>query len=108
VLLHALVGRLVEAGTELVVESNFEARSAPELARLEARLVQVYCTAPPEELVERFAKRDRHPGHEDDTYDLAAALAEGRWPVLDLDAPLFRLDTTRKPDLAPILALARA
>lgn len=105
--MHAVVERLVAAGTALVVEANFEARSAEELARLEARLVQVYCFAPEDELLRRFAERDRHPGHEDDTYDLSAALAEDRWPVLALDAPLFRLDTSRKPDLGPIVALGR-
>ena len=106
-LLHTVLERLVGAGVSLVVEANFEARSADRLAQLDARLVQVYCCAPADELLARFEQRDRHPGHDDDTYDLASALAEDRWPVLDLDAPLYRLDTSGTPDLAPILALAR-
>jgi adenylylsulfate kinase-like enzyme len=106
-LLLTLVERLAAAGTSLVVESNFETASTERLAQLEARILQVYCTAPAEVLVARFADRDRHPGHEDELYDLELALEQGRWPPLALPGRFVELDMSSEPDLGPILELAR-
>ena len=39
--------------------------------------------------------------------DVPVVQPERPEPGLDLDAPLFRLDTSETPDLGPILALAR-
>jgi predicted kinase len=96
---------LLDAGQSLALESNFSATwDTPEFLALAKRcacqFVQVVCTAPGPTLVERFERRarsgERHPGHDD-----AAALAEWRprllterWDALELEGPVFIVDTT--------------
>src|SRR5579862_3139246 len=67
VVLEALVEESVLAGASLVLEGNFVRGSRLEtrLAALPARFVQIHCSAPLELLVERYAARERHPGHVD-------------------------------------------
>jgi hypothetical protein len=68
--------------------------------RYACQFVQVVCTAPGPILVERYERRarsgERHPGHTD-----AASLDEWRprlltqrWDALELDGPVFIVDTT--------------
>jgi predicted kinase len=60
-----VAAELLRAGVGLVLEGNFDAQYDP-LSRLPPhRPVQIHCTVPPETLRERFAARDRHPGHAD-------------------------------------------
>ena len=92
-LLHDFAERLVGAGVSHILEANFEALSAPRLASLHARLVQVYCSAPADVLIRRFEERPRHPGHVDDAWNLADELEKGRWPRLELDAPRVEYET---------------
>ena len=60
-----VAAELLRAGVDLVLEGNFDTEYDA-LSRLPPhRPVQIHCTAPPETLLERFAARDRHPGHAD-------------------------------------------
>lgn len=107
-LLHDLVDRLVAGRVSHIVEANFEAISAPRFAALDARLVQVYCSAPADVLIRRFEERPRHPGHVDDAWNLADELEKGRWPRLELDAPRVEYETdVGEPDevVGQVLAL---
>lgn len=72
--LYAVAASLLDAGTGLVLESNFRRGiSDRELAPLvrRARAVFVHCTVPDAERRRRYAARVRHPGHFD--ADLLAA-----------------------------------
>ena len=96
---------LLAAGQSIAVESNFYAASdTPQflaLAKLRAcRFVQVVCTAPGPTLVERYARRarsgERHPGHTDVTAlgEVLPRLLAERWDALELEGPVFIVDTT--------------
>jgi predicted kinase len=102
-MLHLVAGRLIEAGTGLIIESNFrrgvsEAELRPLLAWSDAGLV--HCGAPDEVLIARYAERIqrgvRHPAHLD--ADRVAALAEdlsdGLFEPLNLAIPTLVVDTT--------------
>jgi predicted kinase len=94
----------LDAGVPVLIESNFDVESdvAPivDLAGgRDARLVQVHCGGPTEELVRGFAERSagggRHPGHDDEPGDAAevrAKLEAGLWEPLDLPGTLIELD----------------
>jgi hypothetical protein len=80
------------------------------------RVVQVYCHAPVDELLERFRGRseggDRHPGHLDGELaegELEQALAEGRWGPLALPGPLveYRPDADPRDVLERVCAVLR-
>jgi predicted kinase len=102
-MLHLVAGRLIEAGTGLIIESNFrrgvsEAELRPLLAWSDAGLV--HCGAAHEVLLARYAARTqrgtRHPAHLD--ADRAASLAEdlsnGLFEPLELPIPRLLVDTT--------------
>ena len=93
--LYALARRLLESGASCIVESNFSdaaaLRSLPP-----ARVVQVFCWAPDDVILERYAGRVRHPGHLDDQIvdELRGRLGRREWKPLDLGGTLIELDTT--------------
>ncbi|HZT85341.1 MAG TPA: ATP-binding protein [Gaiellaceae bacterium] len=101
-----IVEESVAAGADLVVEANFvrggdvEAR----LAALPARFAQVHCTAPLEVLLQRYAGRERHPGHVDAERIEALGLAveAGRHDPLTLGGETIRLDTTQPLNMAAL------
>jgi len=117
---RVIATELLQAGVSLILESNFsEAYDGAPLRALAyeygARIAQVWLTADPHRLVERFEQRagadDRHPGH----LELAnmdefrrALLAPGDGP-LALPGPILALDTTKlhAMDYAATLAFAR-
>ena len=103
----AVTEESLAAGASLVLEANFVCGSEAEarLAALPARIVQVHCSAPLDVLVERYGRRERHPGHVDaERIDaLRAAVETGRHEPLDLPGETIRLDTTHPIDL-PALA----
>lgn len=117
-LLYHVVAEQLRAGRSLIVEANFDpALDAAEFARLPPfRAVQVYCTAPPETILERFTARaldgSRHPGHVDETIsaEIAAGLDAGRWEQLELEGERIEVDTSGdKPvELAESAARIRA
>ncbi|MGD9892049.1 MAG: AAA family ATPase [Dehalococcoidia bacterium] len=118
-LLYATAGWLLDAGTGLIVESNFwrglsERSLGPLIAR--ARPVLIHCEAPLQTLLDRHAERiaraERHAVHFDlgETDALRSAVAVGRFEPIELDIPMLRVDTTNGyvPGLTDILAFVRA
>jgi predicted kinase len=110
-LLFLIARRELEAGRSLVLEANFVAgRAEPAFAALPPHhVVQVYCTAPEEVLVERYLARDRHPGHHDRlrAEEVRAAIRSGRHDRLAVDGELIELDTTRPVDIIEVAARIR-
>jgi len=100
----ALAEESVAAGASLVLEANFIRGGEARLAALPARFVQVHCTAPLEVLVERYASRERHPGHIDaERIDaLRDAVETGRHEPLDLQGETIRIDTSGPVDLVAL------
>ena len=104
-LLFRSAAALLEAGQSVALESNFYAGwDTPQLRalgeRYACRFVQVVCTAPGPTLVERFERRarsgERHPGHADAASldELLPRLLAERWDALELEGPVFTVDTT--------------
>lgn len=100
--LTALVEESVRGGASLVLEGNFVCGSELEarLSALPARVVQVHCSAPLELLVERYERRERHPGHVDaERIDgLREAVESGRHGPLDLPGETIHLNTSGRID----------
>jgi hypothetical protein len=98
----------VAAGASVVVEANFVCGSdfAVRLAALPARFVQIHCSAPLELLLERYGRRERHPGHVDSQRidALRDAVESGRHDPLDLHGETIRLDTSQEVELDDVLA----
>ncbi|MXX24342.1 MAG: ATP-binding protein [Caldilineaceae bacterium SB0668_bin_21] len=104
-LVYLLIERLLEARCSLLVESPFDPDWAnPRFQALQARHpfqpAQVFLSTQDDLLRQRYAQRvdngERHPGHVDrlrmgefDTVELAR-----RNRPLDLDGPVFHVDTT--------------
>jgi predicted kinase len=103
----ALLEDAVAAGACVVTEANFVRGSDLEtrLASLPARFVQIHCSAPLDVLLERYAARERHPGHVDgERLDaLREAVESGRHDPLDLPGETIHVDTARPFDLASIV-----
>ncbi len=114
--LYAIVTRLLEAGTSVILEANFhrgtsEAEIRPLLALAHAG--QIFCRAALDETVRRYDERvtgkaNRHPGHRDAEIaaDVESWFAPGSYDALDLHIPILRVDTTQgyHPEIAEILA----
>ena len=104
----ALLEESLAAGASVVVEANFVRGNEVEkrLAALPARFVQVYCGAPLEVLLERYAKRERHPGHVDaERIDaLQEAVESSRHDPLELPGETIRLDTSKPVAIGDVLA----
>jgi predicted kinase len=103
-LLVKLVRGQLEAGRSVVAEANF--RWPGELP--ECRVVQVYCDAAADVLLERIRARTRHPGHLEDDPEHLAAVEEslrGDYAPLPLDGPLLRY--TVGDDVAALIAEVR-
>ncbi len=86
--------RLLAAGRPAIVEANFTPAAAPRFERLPPhRPLQVFCTAPREVVIERYAARRRHGGHLDDVVleELRAGRHEEQWERLPLDGELVEL-----------------
>jgi predicted kinase len=101
-----VLAELLAHGCSVVTEGNF-GRVKPFRELPPARVAQVYVTAPPEVVRERFQERDRaHPVHYDAEVvdEVPARMAAGEWQPLDLDGELIRVDTTKRIDIE---ALAR-
>lgn len=112
-LLYHIVAEELGAGRSLIAEANFSAAlDAAVFARLpQFRAIQIYCTATPETILERFAARardgGRHPGHADESIsaEIAAGLDADRWAPLDLEGERIDVDTSTGE---PIDAVAMA
>ena len=104
----ALAEDSVAAGASLILEANFARSGEVEtrLAALPARFVQIHCSAPLKVLLERYGRRQRHPGHVD-AQRIAAlrdAVESGRHDPLDLPGETVRLDTSVAIELGDVLA----
>lgn len=100
----------VAAGVSLILEANFSRGAESRLASLRACFVQVHCTAPLEVLVERYAARERHPGHLDgERIDaLRDGVESGRHEPLDLPGETIGLDMSGPVDLSALADRVRA
>jgi predicted kinase len=107
----ALVEESVAAGASVVVEANFVRGSEVEsrLAALPVRFVQVHCSAPLEVLLERYGRRERHPGHVDSQRieALREAVESGRHDPLALPGETIPLDTSEKVAIGDVLRRIR-
>lgn len=104
-LLRTVTAALLGAGQSLAVEANFlAAYDAPFyqslVARSGARVAQVWLTATPEMIVERFERRaaseERHPGHVElaNMAEFRVALLTREDAPLPLTGALFRVETS--------------
>jgi predicted kinase len=118
-MLFLVARRLLEAGTGVIVESNFrrgisEAELRPLTSLGAARLI--HCTAAPATLAERYRarheRRERHAAHLDGERqaDLVDDLSTGRFDPLELDCPLLVVETADgyQPTFEEALAFAAA
>jgi predicted kinase len=71
-LLYYIVDTHLSSGNSIIIESNFDPQMTNDRisalkAKYDCRLIQVYCHAPAEVLLARYARRgdtsERHPGH---------------------------------------------
>jgi predicted kinase len=104
--LFAVARRLLESGASCILESNFS-DAAPLRALPPARGVQIFCSAPDDVVLERYANRKRHPGHLDAEIveELRTRLASAEWRPLQLHGRLIEVETTTRVDAK---SLARA
>ena len=101
--LFAVAARLLESGVDCILESNFS--DGEPLRRLPARrTVQVLCAAPADVVLERYARRRRHPGHLDDAIvdELRVRLQADEWRPLDLGGETIVVDTRASVDVEPL------
>ncbi len=102
----------VATGAGLVLEANFVRGGEVEacLAALPARFVQVHCSAPLEVSLERYASRERHPGHVDDERleTLREAVESGRHEPLGLPGETMRVDTSSPVDVGALVGRMKA
>ncbi|MHB8643850.1 MAG: AAA family ATPase [Gaiellaceae bacterium] len=103
--LFRLTARTLESGVSCIVEGNFS-WTEPFRGLPPARIVQLLCSVPAELAIERYASRERHPGHVDDVRagEVGARIEAGEWSALDIGGTLIELDTTVPVD---VLALAQ-
>jgi uncharacterized protein (TIGR02569 family) len=109
-LLHFTVGRLLETGTNVVVETNFRPRDAQAVNTVAARsgavVVGIRVSAEDDVLWQRFDGRrrsgGRHPGHAgfETQEEFAAALSDDPHGRIDFGGPHLEVDTTHRfPDV---------
>ena len=103
-LLYQQIGRLLEAGVDQIVESNFDPQYAnAHWQRLRRhytfRLIQIRCEASAEVLLARYHQRiangTRHPGHIDRSDDAAflAIIRQGPMDWIDIESMRLSVDT---------------
>jgi predicted kinase len=100
----------LRAGRSIVAEANFTAAAVPRFAALPShRVLQLFCTAPRDVVVERYAARTRHHGHLDDVVleELRAGRHEEQWRPLELGGEVVEL-RIESADVDAIVARARA
>jgi hypothetical protein len=103
--LFRVAAGLLAAGVSCIVEGNFS-WPQPFRALPDARLVQLLCTLPAELAADRYADRERHPGHvdRDREGEVSRRIAAGEWSWLELGGERIEVDTAIPVDVS---ALAR-
>jgi predicted kinase len=106
--LFAVARRLLESGISCILESNFS-QAEPLRSLPPARVVQIFCTAPAELILDRYSRRARHPGHLDDEIvaELRERLANREWRPLNLRGKLIEVDTSARLDVESLAATVR-
>jgi predicted kinase len=110
-LIFALARTMLASRVSVIVEGNFFHDQETEFVALPAhRLVQLHCDAPLAVLLDRYAKRVRHPGHHDakKIRELPARVESGAHSPLKLDGQLIQLDTTQPIEFAALVERIRA
>ncbi len=102
-LLVLCLRKLMAHGVSCIVESTFrpdDARLFLDLRRsYTARIIQVFCHAPPGEIRERFCRRAadgrRHPGHRDESNEdeLVRLVEAGSFVPLKIEGELIEINT---------------
>jgi predicted kinase len=85
----------LRCGRPAIVESNFTPAAAPAFVALPGhRPLRLFCTAPRDVVIERYAARARHEGHLDGVVleELRAGQHEEQWSVLPLPGDLVEID----------------
>ena len=104
---YAVMFALAAQHPTAVLEANFkEERHAEAIRRLSDRPIEIFVTAPPEVIVERFQERgpERHAGHLDqEPGSLEMIREEAERGPLDLGGPLLVVDTTNDVDVENIV-----
>ncbi len=117
-LLFDILSQELRADRTVIIDASFGPPIANrEFAAIHQRwpfdALQLYCTAPHDVLLSRYAARapTRHPGHLDASIqdEVAEALADGRWAPLSLPGRCLAIDTTGPAEatLHRVIALAR-
>jgi predicted kinase len=104
-LIFGLARKLLSCRVSLIVEANFFRSQSPRFRSLpEHVLVQIHCDAPLEVLLERYAARDRHPGHHDaeKIKELPERHKSRAHEPLEVPGDVIRLDTAEPVDLAAV------
>ena len=115
-LMFRTAAAVLEAGQSVALESNFYAEwDTPHLRHLgethPCRFVQVVCTASRSTLAERYRRRiatgERHTGHTESEplEETLSRLLDGRWEALDVEGPVFTVDTDGGIDSATVDSL---
>jgi predicted kinase len=102
---------MLASGASVIVEANFFRDQEPSFAVLPAhRLMQLHCESPLEILLDRYARRSRHPGHHDaeKINELPDRFENGAHSPLRIDGKLIRLDTTQPVEIAALAERIRA
>ncbi len=105
--LFTVARRLLESGASCILEANFS-NAGPLRALPSARVVQIFCIAPIDVVLERYSNRTRHPGHLDREIvaELRERLESKEWKPLELDGELIELDLSEPPNIGRLTALA--
>ena len=101
-LIFDLAKTMLASGVSLIAEANFFREQERYFASLPGhRLAQLHCHAPLTVLLERYASRSRHAGHQDaeKIKELPARFQRGAHSPLRLPGELIQLDTTEAVDL---------
>ncbi len=95
--------KLIAKGESCIIESTFRPDDALLFEQLRhshpARMIQIFCHAPLEEMCERFRHRasggSRHPGHCDESNgeELIRLIESGNFVPLEIDGQLIQINT---------------
>ena len=111
--LYAVARVILEAGSSLIVESNFvRGTSEQELSPLmrEGEALLIHCQTTRDLIARRVRSRaGRHPQHPDDVDEVLQAVDAHRHDPLELRFPLLIVDTSEgyRPGLDEVLRFCR-
>jgi predicted kinase len=110
-LIFGLTRTMLASGVSLIAEANFFRDQERDFASLPGhRLAQIHCHAPLAVLLDRYASRSRHAGHQDaeKIKELPARFQSGAHSPLRIPGELIQLDTTEAVDLEALAGRLRS